>query len=107
MRKRARYSHCGGRGTTRSRAMMPTNARNGAMYPTVARRRNSMGCCICDRGYDVSETLAMVTHRTERTGRSDAYLRRAGGRGVVAGSRVVARAEDSGRPDLGATLRSL
>src|SRR5664280_514219 len=49
MRKRTGYNHWGGSGIMRSSAMIPTKARNGAMYAAVARRRESADGSMCDR----------------------------------------------------------
>src|ERR1019366_741999 len=61
MRKRPRYNHWGGSGMRRSTAIIPTKARNGAMYPMVARRRASMDRDMCDELCGVWRPNAMVT----------------------------------------------
>src|SRR5450759_3743027 len=62
MRKRTGYNHWGGSGMRRSTAIIPTKARNGAMYPMVARRRESMDRSMCDKQYGVLRLSDMLTH---------------------------------------------
>ena len=93
MRKRTRYNHCGGSGIMRSTAMMPTNARNGAMYAGGGAPVEFGGLGHRRQGLRLSsEPLsAMVTHRTVRTGRSDELLAAGGRAGVDYGDQAVAR----------------